>query len=158
MRELVAMFESAGCSAVQTYIQSGNVVFESLASPEMVAAEVRERISAQRGYEIPIVMRSVDSLAATIAAMPYDPDSDLAKHFSVGFFDALPNSGRVASLDPDRSPPDSFTVHGQEVYLHCPNGGARTRLSHAWFESQLKVRCTMRNWNTVLRLQQLCET
>ena len=121
-----------------------------------MAADVRAQIEKQRGYDIPIVIRRADGLTATVAAMPFDPESDLPKHFSVGFFDTLPDSSRVAGLDPDRSPPDSFAVHGSEVYLHCPNGGARTRLSHAWFESQLKVRCTIRNWNTVQRLLQMC--
>jgi uncharacterized protein (DUF1697 family) len=156
MEELVSMFEAAGCSKVRTYIQSGNVVFESSASAKTVATGVRKQVEAQCGFDTPIITRSAEEFAAAVEAMPYDTESDIAKHFHVGFFDARPDAAQVAELDPDRSPPDRFSIQGSELYVHCPNGILRSRLTHTWFESQLAVRCTMRNWNTVQRLLRMC--
>jgi uncharacterized protein (DUF1697 family) len=59
---------------------------------------------------------------------------------------------RVAALDPDRSPPDEFEVSGREIFVHYPGGSGRSKLDLAYFEKQLGVAGTARNWNTVTRL------
>ncbi len=61
----------------------------------------------------------------------------------------------VESLDPYHSPPDQFALLGREVYLHCPNGMARTKLTNSYFDSRLAATSTMRNWKTVLKLLDL---
>ena len=48
-----------------------------------------------------------------------------------------------------RSPPDAFAVRGREIYLHLPNGMARTRLTNAYLEAILATTSTARNWRTV---------
>ena len=68
---------------------------------------------------------------------------------------ARPAPGRVAGLDARRSPPDAFAVKGREVYLHLPNGTARSRLTNAWLDSALATTSTIRNWRTVLALLEM---
>ena len=63
-----------------------------------------------------------------------------------------PDAGRVATLDPLRSPPDAFVVRGREIYLQCPNGVGNTKLTNAWFDSKLATISTGRNWRTVTTL------
>ena len=63
----------------------------------------------------------------------------------------------IAGLDPARSAPDAFHVRGQEIYLHLPNGMARTKLTNAYFDSKLSTICTARNWATVLKLSEMME-
>jgi uncharacterized protein (DUF1697 family) len=58
-------------------------------------------------------------------------------------------------LDPARSAPDAFHVRGKEIYLHLPNGMARTKLTNAYFDSKLSTTCTARNWATVLKLSEM---
>jgi uncharacterized protein (DUF1697 family) len=67
----------------------------------------------------------------------------------------MPTPLQVASLDPNRSPPDAFVVRGQEVYMHLPGGVARTKLTNAYFDSKLTTTCTGRNWRTVNKLLEL---
>ena len=55
-------------------------------------------------------------------------------------------------MDPNRSPPDRFTVLGREVYLHCPGGYGNSKLTNAWFDARLETVSTVRNWRTVLEL------
>jgi len=61
----------------------------------------------------------------------------------------------IAGLDPARSAPDIFHARGQEIYLHLPNGMARTKLTNAYFDSKLSTICTARNWTTVLKLSEM---
>jgi uncharacterized protein (DUF1697 family) len=66
-----------------------------------------------------------------------------------------PEKRAVAVLDRDRSPPDEFVVRGKDIYLSCPNGVARTKLTNAWFDRKLVTVSTGRNWRTVLKLHEL---
>lgn len=153
MKDLAAIFSDAGGSRIRTYIQSGNVVFDATsevaaAIPGAVEAEIRRRF----GYEVPIVMRTAEELSEVVRRNPFQDEAAEPKTLQVGFLSETPEPGAVAALDPDRSPPDRFAVLGREVYLHCPNGIARSKLTNAWFDSKLRVISTMRNWTTVQKL------
>ena len=157
MKELVQLCEDAGCSEVRTYIQSGNVLLEAPAAlakrlPEDLAARIEERF----GFAVPVVMRKVTELAQVAANNPFlgkrgvDP-----AHLAVAFLGKKPTAKAVASLEPDRSPGDAFEVVGREVYLHMPNGVARTKLTNAWMDSRLGTVSTARNLKTISKLLEL---
>ena len=73
------------------------------------------------------------------------------------FLSTVPDAVRVAALDPDRSPPDTFVVREADIYLHLPNNVADTKLSNAWFDSKLACVSTGRNWRTVMKLHELMQ-
>jgi uncharacterized protein (DUF1697 family) len=75
----------------------------------------------------------------------------------VAFLAATPGPSKIAALDPNRSPPDEFAVHGREIYLRLPNGVARTKLTNAHFDSKLGTTSTLRNWRTVVKLVDLID-
>lgn len=158
MRDLAALFEQAGCQDVRTYIQSGNVLFRAhraLAAkiPQLIAAA----IALQAGMQIPVVTRTADELRAIIRRNPFlETHADLER-LHVAFLADPPALLRLAQLDPHRSPPDTFQVHGREIYLHLPNGVARSKLTNAYFDSTLATVSTIRNWRTVLALLELAE-
>jgi uncharacterized protein (DUF1697 family) len=142
MKDLAAACEAAGATAVRTYIQSGNVVFDGAAAVAWRAqAEIAKR------FGVPAVLRTSAELAKVIDAAPFP-----VEHLHVGFLDSAP---RAVALDPARSPGDAFAIHGREIYLHLPNGMARTKLTNAWFDRQLAAVSTFRNWRTVLALAAL---
>ena len=158
MKELAAMFAAAGCDAVRTYIQSGNVVFEA---DQTLAAKVPRLIGAAidtaYGYQIPILTRSADELAAAIDANPYANDDIEARFKAVGFLVQAPDAEALARLDPEFSPPDRFTVIGREIFLCYPNGSARSKLTNAYFDSRLATISTVRNWRTTRKLLELSD-
>jgi uncharacterized protein (DUF1697 family) len=145
MKDLAAFFSAAGCKNVETYIQSGNVVFDGNAK---AGAEVCARIEAQFGFKTTIILRSQGEMEAVAAGNPY-PVTDTSH---VVFLEAQPTAAQIAQLDPDRSAPDQFTVAGREIYLHLPNGAGRTKLTNTYFDSKLKTVSTIRNWRTVVKL------
>lgn len=153
MPELTHLFEEAGCREVRTYIQSGNVLFSA---PAAVLARVPQRVEAAlaaREVNSPVVLRSAAELAAIVAGNPFEGAPPKSLH--VGFLAASPTKAAVASLDPNRSPPDAFVLKGRELYLSLPNGAARSKLTTAYFDAKLKTLTTVRNWNTVRELARL---
>jgi uncharacterized protein (DUF1697 family) len=124
-----------------------------------VAKVVAGTIEEAFGLEIGVAIRSAAELAAAAAANPFlgdGPGRD-TKTFHVAFLSARPRAAAVAKLDPERSPPDAFAVHGREVYLSYPSGSGRTKLTLDYLEKTLGVTGTARNWRTVQRLLTIVE-
>ena len=157
MADLRGIFAEAGCAGVRTYIQSGNAVFEATqdlaeAVPELVTQAILRRF----GYDTVVVVRSGEELRQIATSNPFDTSGD-PRFLHVAFLKDMPSDEAVSSLDPDRSPPDEFTVRGRDVYLRYPNGVARTKLTNDYLAARLQTVSTMRNWRTVLRLLEMVE-
>jgi uncharacterized protein (DUF1697 family) len=152
MKDLAQMFSDAGCKAVRTFIQSGNVIFDAPAGAPGIGDAVKAKIEKRYGYRIPVVIRTSEQLLKTIRGNPFLKAGADEKTLHVYFLADSPKANAVAGLDPGRSAPDAFHVRGQEIYLHLPNGMARTKLTNAYFDSKLSTICTARNWATVLKL------
>jgi uncharacterized protein (DUF1697 family) len=158
MKDLAAMFSDCGCEGVETYIQSGNVVFEaSAAIAGRVPAAVAGAILKRCGYRVPVIMRTAGELAAVALYNPFLAAGQSPDALHVAFLAGKPQKVRAASLDVRRSPPDEFVLQGREVYLCLPNGVARTKLTNAYLDSTLDTTSTLRNWRTVRKLVELVE-
>ncbi len=152
MKALAELFEEAACADVSTYTQSGNVLFTSRQAEAPLAGELSLRIEARFGYRIPVVLRTPAELSLAVLRNPYLTPAADEKLLNVYFLKDLPAKDLVATLDPGRSLPDTFTVLGREIYLHLPNGMARSKLTNAYFDAKLQTVSTARNWNTVQKL------
>lgn len=156
MTDLAAMFRDAGCSDVRTYIHSGNVVFRAGSTlARRAPGLVSQAIKVRFGFETPIVTRTAPQLEGVASHNPFLKAGADPKSLHVMFLMDRPGETRIAGLDPDRSPPDEFAVRGHEVYLLCPNGLGRSKLTTAYFDSKLRTVGTTRNWNTVLKLLEM---
>lgn len=156
MAELRAMFEAAGCEDVRTYIQSGNVAFRAVPAlaeriPELIEAE----IATTKGFQVPVVTRTAADLDAIVTGNSFLQAGADPAHLHVGFLAEAPTAARIAELDPDRSPQDAFEVRGREVFLHFPNGTARSKLTVDYFDRVLGTTITIRNWRTVGKLHDM---
>jgi uncharacterized protein (DUF1697 family) len=156
MKDLCAMFERAGCTHVRSFIASGNVVFTAppgLAAriPKLVAGAIEEAF----GFDAPIVLRSGAQMRTVARRHPHAGTGVKPGYLYVGFLASVPPRARVAALDPNRSPPDVFEVRGQEIYACYPKGSARSKLTNAWFDAELRTLSTFRNWNTVTALAEM---
>ena len=157
MADLRDVFSAAGCAAVQTYIQSGNVVFEAAPDlAERVTDIVTRAIRRRFGYETAVIVRSSEELRKVAASNPFDTSGD-PRLLHVAFLEDTPDAEAVSRLDPERSPLDAFAVRGRNVYLHYPNGVARSKLTNEYLAAQLRTASTMRNWRTVLTLREMVD-
>ena len=158
MADLARMFAVAGCDDVTTYIQSGNVVYRASHTRARNLATVIEAAILKRfGYRVPLVVRTARELRNAVVGNPFVVAGSDANMLHLAFLAAEPSASRVSALDPQRSPPDQFSVAGRDIYLRLPNGVARTKLSNAYFDAKLATTSTMRNWRTVLALRDLTD-
>lgn len=154
MTDLSRIVALAGGTDVRTYIQSGNVVFRAEAD---LSAAISRGLQEALGLSVPVVLRTHAELAAVVAKNPFlaqgaDPDA-----LNAMFLADWPEEEAVRALDPERSPGDAYVVVGREVYMHCPKGLARCKLTNDYFDRRLKTTSTVRNWRTVLKLLELAD-
>jgi uncharacterized protein (DUF1697 family) len=153
MSELKSSLSSLGLEDVVTYIQSGNVVFGSPArDAQDLATGIERQIAEAFGVAITVLVRTAAELEAVAGSNPFLNDEADPSKLHVVFLSGRPATNAVATLDPERSPPDEFSVHGREIYLRLPNGAGRSKLTIDYFERRLGVDATARNWNTLIKL------
>ena len=152
MPALRSIVESLGHTDVETYLQSGNVVFTQRgradAGPALAAA-----IADATGLDVEVVTRTGPELARVVEDNPY-PIVDPTK-VVVGFLAEALELGDLSLGDLAAYLPDELTLSGREVYVSVPNGQARSKLMEALTKRQLTTTLTVRNWRTVTALTEL---
>ena len=143
---------------IQTYLQSGNVVFSARQSDEAeLAAAIKARITADFGHVVPVLVTSAKSLDRIIRSNPLWPKvggDEKLFHCTFLFQPVLPNVFQAVKLP--MAVGEQAVLVEDAVMLHCPHGYGKTKLNNSFFERVLGVTATTRNWRTVLALQALC--
>lgn len=153
MADLRRVFEDAGLEGVSTHLQSGNVLFAGKGPGARLTARLERAIEDELAPGVSVLLRSKSELAKIVAANPFDGHEVSKLH--VTFLAKRPTATRARALDPELGAPDEFRLHGRELYLHYPKGYGRSKLTNAYFEKQLGVVATTRNWRTVTALAEL---
>jgi uncharacterized protein (DUF1697 family) len=159
MAELRRSFEGLGCTEVETYLQSGNVVFETggLRLADLAAA-IEHQVAADFQVEVSVLVRTGAEMGRLERANPYRSEGADESKLHVTFLADRPKPPSVSALDEHTGTPDAFVVIGREVFLHCPGGYGTTKLTNGFFERHLGVTATTRNWRTVTKLCELTNT
>jgi uncharacterized protein (DUF1697 family) len=152
MDALKKMYESAGFTNVRTYIQSGNVVFESKTQKNL-ASLIGKKIKETFGFDVPVIIRTQKEMKAIVEQNPFlkDKNMELDK-LHVTYLSETPSTENLAKISAYNSASDLFIIKDKEVYLHCPKGYGNTKLNNTFFESKLKITATTRNWKTTNEL------
>jgi len=150
MADLRAHFASLGYLEVRTFIQSGNVIFQS--ANAVRSEHLEAAIANQFDIVTPVVLRTAQQIAAAVRRNPF-ADLDRGR-LHVGFLRQTPLAGAVAGLELEQFAPDRARVVQSDVYLYLPNGTARSKLA-TYVDRRLKSSMTVRNWNTVSELHAL---
>jgi uncharacterized protein (DUF1697 family) len=160
MDDLANLFINIGFSDVETYIQSGNVVFKDagVRKENELAALIESGIRKKLGYEIPAMVRTPGELRATILNNPFNNiDSFDPSKLAVIFLYNLPSESQIEKVKNISYPPDQFIIIGREIYIYCPNGFGRTKLYTNFFENKMKIVGTARNWKSINNILRLSE-
>jgi uncharacterized protein (DUF1697 family) len=162
MGDLASLVESLGFEDVETYVQSGNVVFTGSGTPNSAARSIEGGITAEFGLEVPVIVRSARQLTRLLAAEPFLRTGADPKFLHVTFLSATPGPDRrqlLARPDPQGADApfgdDRFELVGSEVFVHCPGGYGATKLNNSFFERRTGVVATTRNWRTVTTLARM---
>lgn len=152
MAELKAMFEALGLTKVQTYIQSGNVLFASNEEEaEPLRRRIEQQIEAVFGFDVPVALRTLDEWERIIAQCPFPADESLY----VAVMTEAPLPEGVDRLQAHKIDGDEFRIGSREVYLLYRQPVHKSKLTNNLLEKKLGVPATSRNWQTMTRLAAL---
>jgi uncharacterized protein (DUF1697 family) len=159
METVRASFEALGFSNVSTYVQSGNVLFTARAGGEAaLARKIAARLATDIGFAPGVQVLSAAELARVAHENPLVKEKGIdAAKLHVTFLDGPPPAAGLKKMEAVPSGRDRFIACGTTIYLHCPDGYGRSKLTNNVFERALKVGATTRNWKTVTTLVALLQ-
>jgi uncharacterized protein (DUF1697 family) len=157
MSQLREALDKAGYQHVRTLLQSGNVVLSSNADARTLERDLARTLREAFGFEIAVVSRTRDELAAVIARDPFAGQADDPARYQVSFLSAEPDPRRVRELEGAQVSPERVVVIGREVYAWHPGGVGRSELAGLITDRHLGVEVTARNWRTLTRLLELAD-
>ncbi len=157
MEPLREIYTQMGFTHVRTYVQSGNVIFDSPAQdPATLTRRIEAQVEHTCGYRAEVFIRQPDELQRILAGNPFldDRHEDPSK-LHVTFLYRIPSEPWWSEFVSPRDTNDEFARTHMAVYLFCPNGYGKTKLSNSFFERKLGMPVTTRNWNTVNALYKM---
>jgi uncharacterized protein (DUF1697 family) len=159
MDALKELHESLGLQDVQTYIQSGNVVFTSDNSDMAhIQKDIEDSFAQTFGFPVKVMVRTANELNAIIENNPFQNQPMRESNRIIALFLASdPSSTALEEIQKTYDGPEEIDIIGQEVFIYYPDGMGRSKLTNTFLEKRLKTAGTARNWNTVLKLQKMME-
>ncbi len=155
MQKLREMLNKMNYKNVKTYIQSGNIILDTNEEEKKTLEnKIKEAIKNQFGYDVPVLVKTIQDVKKTIKENPY-PISDEKVVAVVFLSDVSPS---IKTIKIDKAENDEFTISNDVIYLYCPNGFGRSKLTVNVFEKKLGLTATSRNWKTTNKLLELANT
>lgn len=156
MVELVKLFEDLGFKNVITYLQSGNVIFDTKLSDKKNISDVIEKgINKKYGFNVSVLLKTADDFKMILKNNPFlkekNPETE---KFYVTMLYGVPEKKYLILLSELKIDKDEFSIFEDVIYINCPDGYGRTKLNNNFFESKLKVTATTRNWKTINSLSE----
>ena len=155
MDELRAMLTKVGCTAVQTYVQSGNAVFATRLQAVELTKAIEGALEQRMGRPIATALRTHLQMTKIIEANPFTAVATNPAYLCVTFLSNAPTKSEIAPLHATDFEPELFHVSGKEIYTWHPNGQGRSALAPVLGKLRLRGAVTTRNWNTVLKLREM---
>ncbi len=157
MSDLKELHESLELKNVLPYIQSGSVVFDSDDVDEaQMQRHIEDGFQKTFGFHVHVLVRTSAGLNEIIEKNPFQNQLDKeSKWIAVLFLATPPDTTAQEDLLKTYGGAEKLFIIGKEVYIYYPEGIGRSKLSHSFLEKKLRTVGTARNWNTVLRLQEL---
>jgi len=159
MDALRTLCGSLGCQDVQTYVQSGNVVFRTKERDlSRLTKRIVDGIERCAGFRPEVMLRTRAEMSSVVARNPFAKRSGIEPGKLLVYFMAGEPSKEARELAVKiKADPEELRIDGRELYIYYPDGAGRAKLSPALLERTLKVAGTGRNWNTVTKLLEMAE-
>ena len=158
MSDLKSVCETIGLQNVQTYLQSGNVVFRGgRGSLPAIARRIETALQERAGVEARVILRTAADLRHVVAGNPFSIARDPSR-LLVAFLDGeLSHEAQAALQKAAEAGGEELHFAGREIYIYFPEGAGTSKLMNAMTEKKLGVAATTRNWNSVNALLRLAE-
>jgi uncharacterized protein (DUF1697 family) len=155
MKELRTLLENLGLQNVRTYIQSGNVVFQSQEKDRSrLARQISADIKKDHGFEPDVQLLTAEEMEKAIQSNPFPEGEPEPKSLHLFFLAAVPPKPNLEAIDALRTENERFALIDKVFYLHAPDGIGRSRLVEK-FGRYIDVSMTARNWRTVSKIMEM---
>lgn len=152
MKDLKILYEALKYKNVQTYIQSGNVIFETNSSKNL-AEKIEQKIADTYQFQVPVMIRTTEEMTALIKNNPFLKDKSIdQKSIYVTFLAELPKTEDIAKMNEINCEVEKIFISSKEIYVYCPAGYGNAKFNNNFIERKLKITATTRNWKTVNEL------
>ncbi len=162
MSDLKKLYENLGFEEVNTYIQSGNVVFKSLDTinnQKLISQKIEFSIFSNLGLKVSVLVLNLQELQNLVHINPFlSKDYIGIEKLYVTFLENVPLNTNIEKIYNIQSNLDEFELIEKFVFLHCPTGYGNTKFSNQFFENKLNLVATTRNWKTTTHLLKLMES
>ncbi|ATW23569.1 DUF1697 domain-containing protein [Candidatus Formimonas warabiya] len=158
MPDLKRIFEAMGFSRVETYIQSGNVLFESNEKEDTLGKKIEDEIKKNFGFSVAVVLRTAAELEWMIRACPFSEEeireaessNSEGESLYVSLLTQAPTQEKIEYLDTFKSESDEYRIINRDMYLLFRHSIRNSKLANHL--QKLDVPATVRNWKTINKL------
>ncbi len=154
MEVLRQLFETLGLLNVETFIASGNVIFDVLpGNTAELERKIETHLRQSLGFEVATFIRSAAELFQIVGYQAFSPAAlEQSTAYNIAFLASSPTETAIQKLMTLRTEIDDFHVHGREVYWLCRKKQSESTFSNAVLEKTLGMASTLRGMNTVQKL------
>lgn len=153
MAELRNLLTNSGFQKVQTYIQSGNVVFQSSEKTSDLEIRIQNLIFNQFGFEVAVIVKTNDELQTIFDGSPFSTEKKVKSYFIM--LNKIPEINLVEEVKQIPYENEEIVIKKNCLYFYCPTGFGQTKFNMNTYERKLKVIGTARNYNTMVKLLSL---
>jgi uncharacterized protein (DUF1697 family) len=159
MEQLRTSFAALGFGEVRTYVQSGNVVFESERKPAELTRTIEAKIQCDFGFTVPVLIKTSTELVQIVRDNPLlrVKGIDVSK-LHVTFLSNAPPKTAASVLEDLATTRERFRILNREIYLYCPDGYGNSKLTNTTIEKKFSLVATTRNWRTVNALLEMADS
>ena len=157
MEKLRTLLEDLGFTGVTTYIQSGNAIFQAGKVPHFtLEKKIQASILDVFGFSVPVMVKTKEEWKEIVGKNPFLGRGNIDESkLHVTFLSDVLNQSVIDEILAGEYGNDKCIFSGKTVYLFCPNGYGKTKLSNTFFEKKTSLIATTRNWKTILKLLEL---
>lgn len=159
METLREVCTAIGFENVKTYINSGNVIFETKKIDDIkLAAKIEAAIEKEFGLKIKTMVRSIDKIESVIKNNPFDGEFENEKDLHVFFLDEELSDEKREHLLSNNNENERFAVRGREIFYLLRVNFSDSLMGKDYIGKKLKVSATARNWRTVNKILEIAES
>lgn len=161
MLDLQELFQSLGYTGVKTYIQSGNVIFQSkIKNSQELEQEIHLKIKKIKGYDVKILVKTKEEWGNIVLNNPFININEYqpvdASKLHVTLLSGIPNNEKINYINSLEKKNDEQLIFIDDcVYLFYPNGYGKTKFHNTFLEKKLEVSATTRNWKTTMKINEM---
>jgi uncharacterized protein (DUF1697 family) len=159
MVDLKVHLEALGYEQIQTYIQSGNVIFcIQEIEQEVLAEQISDKIKLVYGFEVPVLVKTLEQLKEVVKNNPFTEERyHQDQQIYMTILGAVPLVENLQKLEGVNYPNEEHHIDETTIYFFSSQGYGRAKMNNNFFENKLKVRATTRNWKTINQLIKIAE-